>query len=171
MKTWKIYFLSIVLLPVNNVGVCSDHPIPFHEMSTELILNHVRVNVTGTLLMTRMILPQMRHRNKGAIINVSSLVEFVPWPFFAPYSASKVSEIFWILELNFENTKLWVSLMNIIFDMKVSLSPLSYKTITTEMIMTMFSVPTTGGLLVQIMWSYSFLIEIWNAFKVREMVD
>lgn len=88
-----------VLLPVNNVGVCSDYPIPFHKMPTDLILDHVRVNVTGTLLMTRMILPQMRQRNKGAIINVSSLVECVPWPFFAPYSASKVSEIFLNLAL------------------------------------------------------------------------
>lgn len=47
----------------------------------------------GTLLMTKIILPQMRQRNKGAIVNVSSLVEFVPWPFFATYSATKVSKI------------------------------------------------------------------------------
>lgn len=78
------------LILVNNVGTGSSEPTPFHVMSSTLIWEHVKVNVGSTLFMTKMILPQMQKRNKGAIVNLSSLVATAPFPGFSVYSATKV---------------------------------------------------------------------------------
>jgi len=42
------------------------------------------------LQMTKIVLPQMRERNKGAIINISSLSGVLPTPLLSVYSCCKV---------------------------------------------------------------------------------
>jgi len=47
------------------------------------------VNVFGVIRMTNAVLPGMRHRGAGRIINLSSAYGFIPAPYFALYAATK----------------------------------------------------------------------------------
>jgi NAD(P)-dependent dehydrogenase (short-subunit alcohol dehydrogenase family) len=47
------------------------------------------INVFGVMRMTRAVLPHMRARRSGRIINISSIFGFMPAPFMAAYSATK----------------------------------------------------------------------------------
>jgi len=56
------------------------------------------INVFGVQRMIRAVLPQMRTRGSGLILNVTSLLGRVTLPFFGPYNASK-----WAVEALSEN--------------------------------------------------------------------
>lgn len=60
-------------------------------MPSQVLWDLLNVNIGATLLMTRMILPQMQKRQKGAIVNVASGSELQPLPLMSVYAASKVS--------------------------------------------------------------------------------
>ena len=47
------------------------------------------VNVFGTMRMTNAVLPSMRQRGEGRIINISSILGLIPAPYSAHYSAIK----------------------------------------------------------------------------------
>jgi NAD(P)-dependent dehydrogenase (short-subunit alcohol dehydrogenase family) len=47
------------------------------------------VNVFGLIRMTKAVLPHMRAQGRGRIINISSVVGFLPQPYMAVYAASK----------------------------------------------------------------------------------
>jgi short-subunit dehydrogenase len=47
------------------------------------------INVFGVIRMTNAVLPHMRARKIGRIINISSIFGFMPAPFMAAYSATK----------------------------------------------------------------------------------
>jgi short-subunit dehydrogenase len=78
---------------VNNVGVTNPHPLLVTEMTEAQIWEHINVNVASTTLMTRMLLPSMKLRGRGAIVNLSSLTAVAGTPYFAVYSATKVGDI------------------------------------------------------------------------------
>lgn len=69
------------------------YPLSVTEMTEDLVWDMVHVNCLPVVTITKMILPQMRKRRKGAIINISSLVDMQPVPFIAVYSATKVEII------------------------------------------------------------------------------
>ena len=79
-------FGSIDIL-VNNAGIEKQIPL------LELDLNHwemvLRTNLTGSFLCMREAGKVMAKNKKGVIINMSSVHEFIPWPGFANYCASK----------------------------------------------------------------------------------
>ncbi|MBW9063491.1 SDR family oxidoreductase [Rhizobium herbae] len=56
-------------------------------------LSHIRkvfdTNTFGVMAMTQAVIPQMRERRSGAIINVTSSVTLAPMPLAAAYTASK----------------------------------------------------------------------------------
>ena len=54
---------------VNNVGVIPPYPMYFDEISEEMIWNIIHVNIAAGTMMTKMILPMMMKKGKGAIIN------------------------------------------------------------------------------------------------------
>lgn len=75
---------------VNNVGVMYEYPLLLEEVSEEVIWQHVLLNVGAVTMMTRLILPSMIKKNKGAIINMSSSSAINPLPMMAVYSATKI---------------------------------------------------------------------------------
>jgi len=55
---------------VNNAGITSDAM--FHKMSLEQWQRVIDVNLTGTFLMTSAVVPYMRQKKSGRIVNISS---------------------------------------------------------------------------------------------------
>ena len=87
---------------VNNVGVAYDRIKYFHEESEEKIWNMINVNIGAMTLMTKMILPKMEEKKKGAIINVASVAAFAPQPIVTMYSATKAYVDFFSRGLSYE---------------------------------------------------------------------
>ena len=59
----------------------------FHEDSEENMQNMINVNICSMTMMTKMILPGMIRKKRGAIINLSSLGGIAPSPFMTMVSA------------------------------------------------------------------------------------
>lgn len=75
---------------VNNVGIMYEYPMFLEEVSPDTLWQHVLLNVGAVTMMTRLILPDMAKRGRGAIINMSSSAAIYPLPMMAVYSATKV---------------------------------------------------------------------------------
>ena len=60
------------------------------------------MNVGSTLEMTRLVLPQMQARRKGAIINMGSVFGDRPMPLMSTYTASKAFMRYWTKSLEVE---------------------------------------------------------------------
>jgi NAD(P)-dependent dehydrogenase (short-subunit alcohol dehydrogenase family) len=76
---------------VNNAGYYCYGPI--EETSPDELRAQLETNVVGVLRVTRAVLPTMRARRRGAIVNLSSISGRVVIPIAGPYHASK-----WALE-------------------------------------------------------------------------
>ena len=74
---------------VNNVGVSYRYPMFFHELADDEVQNLMTMNIDSTVWMTRMVLPRMLDRKKGAIVNISSASAMYDLPLLAEYSGSK----------------------------------------------------------------------------------
>ncbi len=72
---------------VNNAGYGSMGGV--EEISAEEIRRQFEVNVFGVLNVTRAVLPHMRERRQGHIINISSVGGFVGVPGFGIYNGTK----------------------------------------------------------------------------------
>lgn len=75
---------------VNNAGVMPK-PAAFDEMPANEIEQTVDVNLSATLALTRLILPQMRARKSGHIIFTGSSAAHAPGANFAVYAATKAA--------------------------------------------------------------------------------
>ena len=78
---------------INNAGI-STNPVRIHELSTQDWDKLMNVNLRGTYLCSKMVLPHMLREKNGSIINISSitgLLGFYPdlSGVSAAYSASK----------------------------------------------------------------------------------
>ncbi|MCW8125544.1 SDR family oxidoreductase [Microbulbifer halophilus] len=74
---------------VNNAGVGMLNVLEGAEMARAREL--FETNVLGTLAMTRAVMPGMRNRRRGVIVNISSSVTLRPLPALSVYSASKAA--------------------------------------------------------------------------------
>jgi short-subunit dehydrogenase len=74
---------------VNNAGVMYESPNRFLDQSEDMTMQHVKVNMSGVLMMTRAVLPGMISRRRGLVINMSSIAGYKPLPLMGVYSASK----------------------------------------------------------------------------------
>ncbi|XP_055609354.1 very-long-chain 3-oxoacyl-CoA reductase-A-like [Uranotaenia lowii] len=74
---------------VNNVGVLPRSPLYFERLRPEEIQQTLAVNISSALMMTRIILPAMKARRRGIVVNVSSASGLIPWPLIGLYSGSK----------------------------------------------------------------------------------
>src|SRR5215204_4266035 len=72
---------------VNNAGVGVSGAA--EESSIEQARALFETNLFGSIRMTRAVLPHMREQGSGRIINVSSVLGFMPAPFMALYAATK----------------------------------------------------------------------------------
>jgi NAD(P)-dependent dehydrogenase (short-subunit alcohol dehydrogenase family) len=72
---------------VNNAGYV--HEGPLEELSVEDIKAIFETNFFGAVRMVNAVLPAMRARRSGRIINISSLSGLMPLPFMGAYGASK----------------------------------------------------------------------------------
>lgn len=74
-------------LLINNAGM-GDYQ-RFANSDWDKIDSMMQVNMTALTHLTHRLIPQMRERGSGAIINVSSLASILPMPEFAVYAATK----------------------------------------------------------------------------------
>ncbi|XP_050730342.1 very-long-chain 3-oxoacyl-CoA reductase-like isoform X2 [Eriocheir sinensis] len=87
---------------VNNVGYLGPKLFKFNDMTEEEIWRYVNVNVVSVVAMTKIVLPQMLARKRGAIINISSFIAMCPIPFSAVYSATKIFVTYFSRAVEFE---------------------------------------------------------------------
>ena len=78
--------ISIDLL-INNAGLGDIGPFATSEL--QRVKEMLAVNMTALTLLTRLLLPGMIARRRGAILNVSSSAGFLPIAGFAVYAATK----------------------------------------------------------------------------------
>lgn len=80
--------LDIAIL-VNNVGMSLEHPMYFTEADEKVLEGIITVNCHSVTLMTKLVLPSMLEKRKGAVVNISSVSGVRCVPLLAVYSASK----------------------------------------------------------------------------------
>lgn len=74
---------------VNNVAVNVEMPTYFEEVAVGQVRDIITCNTLGTALLTHAVLPQMKARKRGVVINLSSLGGTLPSAMLQPYGASK----------------------------------------------------------------------------------
>jgi uncharacterized protein len=72
---------------VNNAGFGGYGAFTDTDLQTELQM--IQVNITALTYLTKLVLPGMRERKRGRIMNVASTAGFLPGPFMAVYYATK----------------------------------------------------------------------------------
>ena len=77
---------------VNNAGVAMQAPVD--ELSEEVWDRNFDVNLKGTFLMSRAVIPVMKGQKSGRIINAASFAAIVPRCFTAAYAASKAGVVY-----------------------------------------------------------------------------
>jgi len=76
---------------VNNAGIETFSA--YHKLAVDDIDRVIRVNLIGTMILTRLVLPGMLERGTGHVINMSSLSGKAPPPCSEPYVATKAGLI------------------------------------------------------------------------------
>lgn len=74
---------------INNAAMAYDCPELITEVPEETLDKILQINVVGLTGVTRVILPGMIKRNKGVVINISSLTADIISPYLTVYAASK----------------------------------------------------------------------------------
>ncbi|XP_065090191.1 inactive hydroxysteroid dehydrogenase-like protein 1 [Ochlerotatus camptorhynchus] len=96
----KLGSIDIGLL-VNNVGFLPELG-SFAQNTESDLLTLINLNVMATTMLTHMILPAMKSRRRGIVINVASSSGYVPIPYLTAYSASKAFVVNFSLALSHE---------------------------------------------------------------------
>ena len=92
---------------INNAGIEAFRP--FHLIGPKDITETIRVNLTGTLLLTRFVLPHMLAAKCGHIVNMASIAGKFGPAFGGAYGASKAGMIAFTQSLRGELHKTGVS--------------------------------------------------------------
>ncbi|XP_055545323.1 inactive hydroxysteroid dehydrogenase-like protein 1 [Wyeomyia smithii] len=74
---------------VNNVGIIHENPLTLDELSQQDLEQNVSVNVCPTIRLTHMVLPGMKRRRRGIVVNITSASGYIPIPYIQLYAASK----------------------------------------------------------------------------------
>jgi short-subunit dehydrogenase len=81
LQGWSVSHL------VNNAGFGGYGS--FTETSLEEEIKMINLNVLGVVILTKLFAQEMVARKSGRIMNVASLLSFIPFPYYSIYSASK----------------------------------------------------------------------------------
>ena len=84
--------LDTVDILVNNVGIAGPTKNAW-ELTLDEWNRTMAVNLGGTFLCTKAIVPEMIKKNYGRIINLSSVVAKSPYPYRTPYATTKMGII------------------------------------------------------------------------------
>jgi len=74
---------------INNVGISYPYTKYFHELSDENVEQLITLNVNSTTWMTKIALPGMLSRKRGAIVNIGSAAGVSVSPLLSQYGAAK----------------------------------------------------------------------------------
>lgn len=74
---------------INNVGISYPFTRYFHELDDISVEQLITLNVNSTTNMTRIVLPGMLERKRGAIVNIGSAAGVSNSPLLAQYGAAK----------------------------------------------------------------------------------
>ncbi|XP_055547198.1 inactive hydroxysteroid dehydrogenase-like protein 1 [Wyeomyia smithii] len=74
---------------VNNAGMNVDFPDDLDKVPEDKLWGIINVNIAAATMLTRIVLPEMKQRRQGAIVNISSGSELQPLPYMTVYAASK----------------------------------------------------------------------------------
>ncbi|XP_062553885.1 inactive hydroxysteroid dehydrogenase-like protein 1 [Armigeres subalbatus] len=96
----QIQDLDIGIL-VNNVGYYPAVQ-SFHRNTEEEIISTININILSTVMMSRIVLPGMKNRRRGIIVNISSIGCYRPAAFLNMYSSAKSFVTNFSLALNHE---------------------------------------------------------------------
>ncbi|WKY15768.1 hypothetical protein Q1695_000894 [Nippostrongylus brasiliensis] len=76
---------------VNCAGIAPNQVGGFMEVETGLASKILRVNLMSNIKMNELIIPGMIKRNRGCVVNVSSMTGWRPLPYLSFYPASKAA--------------------------------------------------------------------------------
>lgn len=76
-------------LLVNNVGMLHEHPVTMDELPLQDLKDTYNVNMMPLIRLTYALLPAMKARHRGMIVNVTSASGFLPIPYLNMYAGSK----------------------------------------------------------------------------------
>ncbi|XP_062714893.1 inactive hydroxysteroid dehydrogenase-like protein 1 [Aedes albopictus] len=96
----KIEGLDIGIL-VNNVGYYPEVR-SFDRNTEDEIISTININILSTTMMTRIVLPGMKQRRRGIIVNISSIGCYRPAAFLNMYASAKAFVTNFSLALNHE---------------------------------------------------------------------
>lgn len=85
---------------VNNAGFATYGPFAKTDLTREL--QELQLNVVALTHLTKLFLPDMIRRKRGAVLNVASIAAFLPGPLMAVYYASKAYVLHFSLALRHE---------------------------------------------------------------------
>jgi len=74
---------------INNVGVSYPFTKFFHELQDHEVDGLIKINIDSTTWMTRIVLPKMIEKKRGAIVNIGSAAGVSNSPLLAQYGAAK----------------------------------------------------------------------------------
>lgn len=78
--------LEVTML-INNAGF--GHYGKFTDIPLDTQVNMIHVNVTSLMILCRLFLNDMIKTGKGKIMNIASLLSYIPFPYYSVYSATK----------------------------------------------------------------------------------
>jgi 17beta-estradiol 17-dehydrogenase / very-long-chain 3-oxoacyl-CoA reductase len=105
--------LKITVL-ANNVGINTDVPNLFLDVSQEEQDSLIHVNINSALNVTRVVLPGMVENKNGVVINLSSYTGQSPTPFLGVYSATKSFINSWSIALKAEYKSQGIEVMSLL---------------------------------------------------------
>lgn len=74
---------------VNSAGIIGNTPCYFLDETDSDVYRLIDLHIRAVVHMTRLILPSMLTRKKGAVVNISSIVSLAPTPYSSLYSSCK----------------------------------------------------------------------------------
>ncbi len=74
----------------------------FEKLDIDDEVNQVCLNINSNIKLAHIVIPQMKERKSGAIVNLSSIAAFQPLPFMATYAGTKAFNFFHSLALREE---------------------------------------------------------------------